>query len=88
MYLSLGVLVPIAMSLSYGSEAARLIALSYTFCWCFIGYFFSPIHLCQLLTDQEVGCTVGERYKNYIPFMVVLPAIIVLLYFVYTMLLT
>lgn len=86
MYLSLGVLVPITVGMPYGSEMARLIALSYTFCWCFIGYFFSPIHLCQLLTDQEMGCTVGERYKIYLPFLVVLPLITVLLYFVYSFL--
>ncbi len=86
MYLAMGVLIPISMSLPFASEAARLIALSYTFCWCFIGYFFSPIHLCQLLTDQEIGCTVGERYKNYLPFMVVMPAITIVLYFVYSML--
>lgn len=88
MYLSLGVLIPITAGLPYAGEAARLIAVSYTFCWSFIGYYFSPIHLCQLLTDQEVGCTVGERYRNYIPFLVTLPAITVLLNFVYSLLLT
>ncbi len=87
MYLSVGILIPIAASLPYASEGARLIALSYTFCWSFLGYYFSPIHLCQLLTDQEVGCTVGERYRNYLPFMVVLPAITVMLYFVYHLIL-
>lgn len=87
MYLSVGILIPIAASLPYASESARLIALSYTFCWSFLGYYFSPIHLCQLLTDQEVGCTVGERYRNYLPFMVVLPAITVMLYFVYHLIL-
>jgi uncharacterized protein len=87
MYLPLGVLVPIAMNLPYASEAHRLIALSYTFCWCFIGYFFSPIHLCQLLSDQETGCTVGERYRTYIPFLIILPIIPAVLYFVYSLVL-
>lgn len=83
MYLPLGVLVPIAMSLAYESETQRLIALSYTFCWCFIGYFFSPIHLCQLMSDQETGCTVGERYRVYIPFLIIIPIIPLVLYFAY-----
>jgi hypothetical protein len=87
MYLPLGVLVPIAMNLPYASETHRLIALSYTFCWCFIGYFFSPIHLCQLLSDQETGCTVGERYRTYIPFLIILPIIPAALYFVYSLVL-
>ena len=87
MYLPLGVLVPIAMNLPYASEAQRLIALSYTFCWCFIGYFFSPIHLCQLLSDRETGCTVGERYRTYVPFLIILPIIPAVLYFIYSLML-
>lgn len=87
MYLPLGVLVPIAMNLPYPSETARMIALFYTFCWCFIGYVFSPIHLCQLLSDQVTGCTVGERYKAYLPMMVALPIFVVGLYFLYTLIL-
>lgn len=87
MYLPLGVLVPIAMDLPYASETHRLIALSYTFCWCFIGYFFSPIHLCQLLSDQETGCTVGDRYKIYVPFLIIVPAIPAVLYLIYSLVL-
>lgn len=87
MYLPLGVLVPIAMNLPYPNEAARMIALFYTFCWCFIGYVFSPIHLCQLLSDQVTGCTVGERYKAYLPLMALFPVFVVGLYFLYSLIL-
>jgi len=87
MYLPLGVLVPIAMSLPYASYNARLVAMFYTFNWCFIGYLFSPIHLCQLLSDQATGATVRERYKNYLPLLATLPFLILGLYFVYSLVL-
>lgn len=88
MYLPLGVLIPIVMNAPHSGEMAQLIDLFYVFCWCFLGYFFSPIHLCQLLSDKEVGCTVGERYRTYLPMMLIVPIIPVALYLVYTFLLT
>jgi hypothetical protein len=87
MYLPLGVLVPIAMSLPWASYNARLVAMFYTFSWCFVGYLFSPIHLCQLLSDQATGATVKERYTNYLPVLIALPFVIVGLYFVYNLIL-
>jgi integral membrane protein (TIGR00529 family) len=87
MYLSMGVLIPIAMSLPWASETAKEIAFFYTVCWCFVGYLFSPIHLCQLLSDQVIGCTVKERYQNYIPMLIALPIILIFLYFVYNLIL-
>lgn len=31
----------------------------------FMGYFFSPIHLCQAFTLEHMGATTGELYKEY-----------------------
>ena len=31
----------------------------------FIGYYFSPLHLCQAFTTQEMGVSTGELYKEY-----------------------
>lgn len=88
MYLPMGVLIPVVASAPYAGEMELLIHLSYTFLFCFIGYFFSPLHLCQLLSDKETGCTVGERYRTYLPLFPTLPAIAVALYFLYTLFLT
>lgn len=87
MYLPLGVMLPIIAAAPHGSEMALLIDLFYAFVWCFIGYFFSPIHLCQLLSDQETGATVGERYRTYLPLLFALPILPVALYFLYSLLL-
>lgn len=86
MYLPLGVLLPIAAAIPHVNEMALLVDLFYVFIWCFIGYFFSPIHLCQLLSDQETGATVGERYKTYLPLMITMPILPVALYFLYSLL--
>lgn len=88
MYLPMGVLIPVVAGAAYASEMEMLIHVSYTFLFCFIGYFFSPLHLCQLLSDKETGCTVEERYRTYLPLLPTLPAIAVVLFFLYTLLLT
>ena len=62
-----------------------MVRLFYVFLWCFIGYYFSPIHLCQLLTDKEVGCTPGERYRTYLPFLFLFPLFTVGLYLLYSL---
>lgn len=87
MYLPLGVMLPIIAATPHGSEMALLIDIFYAFVWCFLGYFFSPIHLCQLLSDQETGATVGERYRTYLPLLITLPLLPVALYFLYSLLL-
>ncbi len=85
MYLPLGVMIPIVAAAPHTGEMDLLVDLFYVFIWCFIGYFFSPIHLCQLLSDKEMGCTVGERYRTYLPMMLILPVFPVALYFLYSL---
>ena len=68
---SLGVIIPVinAMALSIG----RTTALAHiAFTWSFIGYFFSPIHLCQLFTIGHMGIDTGSLYKEYSKFIVFL----------------
>lgn len=84
MYTPLGVLVPIMASISSGGMSL-VIEMFYVFCWSYIGYVFSPLHMCQLLSDKECGCGVGERYRNYIPMMILLVASSVLLYLLFSL---
>lgn len=39
----------------------------------FVLYFVSPLHLCQILTNQMVGADLGDVYREYLP--VLLPVI-------------
>ena len=72
MYTPLGVLVPIVAGVS--PTPKELVAnLFFLFCWSYIGYFFSPLHMCQILSDRECGCTIGDRYRTYLPILLLLP---------------
>ena len=79
MYTSLGILAPIIVSVS-GGGMPLLVNMFYVFCWSYIGYVFSPLHMCQILSDQECGCTIGERYRTYIPMILLLLVDVVAIY--------
>ncbi len=73
-YVPMGILFPIIGSLSLPSEVL-LIYVFFIFCWGFIGYFYSPLHLCQLLTVKSMcingqGPVYKEHYK-LLPFLVI-----------------
>lgn len=84
MYTPLGVLVPIIAAISTGG-ASLVVDMFYVFCWSYIGYVFSPLHMCQLLSDKECGCQTGERYKTYIPMIILLVVASVGLYLLFGM---
>ncbi len=68
---ALGVIIPVigSMSLSMG----RMTALAHiAFAWSFVGYFFSPLHLCQLFTMEYMGVDNASLYKKYSKFIVLL----------------
>ena len=57
----------------------------YILVWSFLGYYFSPFHLCQLLTIKAMGCASGDVYKQHLRMMPVLAIGAVLLFFGYNM---
>lgn len=68
---AMGVIIPVigGMSLSL----ARMTALAHiAFAWSFVGYFFSPLHLCQLFTVEYMKIDNVEVYKKYFKFIVLL----------------
>lgn len=60
----LGILLPLISNLPL-SPNAKLVYCSFIFVWSFLGYFFSPLHMCQLLTVKHVGCGNSKVYKEY-----------------------
>ncbi len=68
---AMGVILPVigGISLSVG----RMTALAHiAFTWSFVGYFFSPIHLCQLFTAEYMRVDNASLYKEYSRFIVIL----------------
>lgn len=78
---ALGVVLPIIVTLPL-SENMMLLYCQFTFLWSFMGYFFSPLHLCQLFTCEYLKVNMIDLYKEYWKFLVSLTAVLVINYFV------
>lgn len=81
-YIPLGILVPLLTGLHL-PPAEELLYCVFIYTWSFNGYFFSPLHLCQVLTLQQMNCSVSALDKSYLPLMIemsVAPFVIFALY--------
>lgn len=61
---SLAIILPMISQLSV-SEDMLYIYLFFSYNCAFLGYFFSPIHLCQAFTVQHMNIATLELYKEY-----------------------
>ncbi len=82
-YSSLGVVLPILSQLAI-SNNQLILYTHFAFVWGFIGYFFSPLHLCQLFTCETLGINTLDLYKGYRKFILSLIITLIVLYFVFT----
>jgi len=67
-YVTLGVLIPLMLSLGL-PPMEELLYCVFIYTWCFNGYFFSPLHLCQVLTLEQMGCEIKRLDRAYLPLM-------------------
>lgn len=68
---SLGVILPVLATLPL--SVTRMAALGHiVYVWSFVGYFFSPLHLCQLFTIEYMCIDNGVVYKRYKKFIIAL----------------
>ena len=61
---SLAILLPMVTQLNVPIETLH-VYVYFAFGCAFLGYYFSPIHLCQAFTVQHMGTTTKEIYKEY-----------------------
>lgn len=61
---SLAILLPMVTQLKVPIETLH-VYVYFAFGCSFLGYYFSPIHLCQAFTVQHMGTTTKEIYKEY-----------------------
>lgn len=61
---SLAILLPMVTQLKVPVETLH-VYVYFAFGCAFLGYFFSPLHLCQAFTVQHMGTTTKEIYKEY-----------------------
>jgi len=78
---ALGAILPILAMLPM-SNNRLLLFCHFAFVWSFMGYFFSPLHLCQLFTCEYLGVSTSDLYKSYWKFLLLLIAALMIGYFV------
>lgn len=83
-YTAIGVIMPMVLSLGLSVNHIAIFAF-FVFTSSFCGYFFSPLHLCQLLTIQTVGCPIKDVYKEYSKLIPCLVVYAFALFFIYQM---
>jgi len=83
---SLGILLPLIQMLPISVDE-KLIYVFFVCIWSFIGYYYSPLHLCQILSNSYMGCSMGEAFKENIKLMPVLAIASFVLYYFYRLVL-
>ena len=81
----LGIILPLINNLPL-SPNEKMIYCSFIFVWSFLGYYFSPLHMCHLLTVKHVGCGNGRVYKEYSKLIPCLAVYSFVLFYVYSFL--
>lgn len=82
-YTSLGVVLPILTQLSI-SHNQLILFTHFAVIWGFMGYIFSPLHLCQLFTCEYLGIKTSDLYKEYRKYIISLFIALIVLNFVLT----
>ena len=78
----LGILLPFIAGMGLTGMTQTVYAF-YILVWSFLGYYFSPFHLCQLLTVKAMGCSSGSVYKEHMKMMPVLSVAAIALFLAY-----
>lgn len=81
-YTAMGIIMPMLMALNLSITQITIFGF-FVFASSFCGYFFSPLHLCQLLTIQTMGCKPKGVYKEYAKLMPCMVVYAFALFFIY-----
>jgi len=64
---SIGFVIPMIMTLDLG-HGEFLALLYFVYCAAYFGYYFSPLHMCQIFTNQYMNVKMKDLYSIYRPF--------------------
>jgi hypothetical protein len=62
-------LTQLTLSLGLGTSEIHIFAYFITIS-AFLGYYFSPLHLCQTFTLEVMKVSTGQLYKAYVPYVI------------------
>lgn len=80
----MGILLPFVAAMDLPVMTQTVYAI-YILLWSFLGYYFSPFHLCQLLSIKYMGCETKSVYRQHVKMMPFLCAAGVVIFLVYNM---
>lgn len=80
-YMSIGLFLPIALQTVAGNAALPLVFFIAVFS--FLGYYFSPLHLCQMLTLRAMGVSQKVVYREHVRLAPLLVLAGLALFFIY-----
>jgi len=78
----MGIILPLVATLPLSYEM-RLLYTFFVFIWSFLGYYYSPLHLCQLLTIQYMkvdSLSVYKEHAKMVPYLMVVSFVLFYLY--------
>jgi hypothetical protein len=79
----MSLLLPLVATLPFeGGE--MLIYVFFLYAWSFLGYYYSPVHLCLVLSNQCIGCSLGSTFRKNLPMIPVLILSSFLIFFGYS----
>ncbi len=62
----MSLLLPLVATLPFDSSE-MLIYVFFLYIWSFLGYYFSPVHLCQILSNHCIGCSLVSTFRENLP---------------------
>lgn len=78
-----GILLPLVAALPF-EPITKTIYAFYILVWGFFGYFYSPFHLCQILSIETIPCMTKDVYKEHSKMLPILIVGAMALFFVYS----
>lgn len=78
----MGILLPFVAGMNLPVMTQTVYAM-YILVWSFLGYYFSPFHLCQLLSIKYLGCDTKKVYREHLKMMPVLCIAITAIFLIY-----
>ncbi|MEA4920779.1 MAG: DUF401 family protein [Clostridiaceae bacterium] len=78
----MGILLPFVAGMNLPPMMQTVYSF-YILVWSFLGYYFSPFHLCQLLSIKYMGCDSGPVYKLHLKMIPILAGSSFALFLIY-----
>lgn len=81
---ALAVVLPMISQLNIGIDELNIYTF-FIFGASFLGYYFSPLHLCQVFTVQHMKAATGDLYKEYKLLFPILLLVLIVIFFIVMM---